>query len=289
MVGRDFAGTEVGGPLLPQAQLEIFKNLFRSIAEEMGVVLQRSAYSPNIKERLDFSCALFDPSGELVAQAAHIPVHLGSMPAAVKAAADSFPELEEGDVVLLNDPYRGGTHLPDITAVTPAYFQGRLVGYVANRAHHADVGGAFPGSMGLARDVFQEGIRIPPVRLYRRGALQRDVMELLLANVRVPEERRGDLEAQVAANRRGAARLTELAAKYGPETAEAWMRELLDYTERMTRALIASLPGAATPSPTALKTTAWAAVLSPSGCGWTSSATAPSSTSPAPPRRRRAP
>ncbi|MFO7319990.1 MAG: hydantoinase B/oxoprolinase family protein [Bacillota bacterium] len=228
--------------MLPQAQLEIFKNLFRSIAEEMGVVLQRSAYSPNIKERLDFSCALFDPSGELVAQAAHIPVHLGSMPAAVKAAADSFPELEEGDVVLLNDPYRGGTHLPDITAVTPAYFQGRLVGYVANRAHHADVGGAFPGSMGLARDVFQEGIRIPPVRLYRRGALQRDVMELLLANVRVPEERRGDLEAQVAANRRGAARLAELAAKYGPETAEAWMRELLDYTERMTRALIASLP-----------------------------------------------
>lgn len=228
-------------PLLEQAQLEIFKNLFRSVAEEMGVVAQRSAYSPNIKERLDFSCALFDPHGAMVAQAAHIPVHLGSMPASVKAAIEAF-ELEEGDVVLLNDPYQGGTHLPDITAITPAYYRGRLVGFLANRAHHADVGGAFPGSMGIATEIYQEGIRIPPVRLYRRGVLQRDVMQLLLANVRVPAERLGDLEAQAAANRRGVVRLLELVDKYGPETVHAWMQRLLDYTERMTRALIESIP-----------------------------------------------
>jgi len=232
---------EVHPPLLRQAQLEIFKNLFRSVAEEMGVVLQRSSYSPNIKERLDFSCALFDPEGEMVAQAAHIPVHLGSMPAAVKAATQAY-RLEEGDVVLLNDPYQGGTHLPDITAITAAYYRGRLIGYVANRAHHADVGGAFPGSMGIATEVFQEGIRIPPIRLYRRGELQHDVMELVLANVRVPAERRGDLQAQAAANRRGVLRLGELADKYGPEALLSWMRELIDYTERMTRALIRSIP-----------------------------------------------
>lgn len=228
-------------PLLAQAQLEIFKNLFRSVAEEMGVVAQRSAYSPNIKERLDFSCALFNPRGELVAQAAHIPVHLGSMPMAVQAATGAF-DLEDGDVVLLNDPYRGGTHLPDITVITPAFHQGKLVGYLANRAHHADVGGAFPGSMGLATEVFQEGVRIPPVRLYRRGELQQDVMELLLANVRVPEERRGDLQAQVAANRRGVIRLGELVAKYGVETVLQWMDRLLDYAQRMTEEVIRTIP-----------------------------------------------
>ena len=228
-------------PVLVQAQLEIFKNLFRSVAEEMGIVAQRSAYSPNIKERLDFSCALFSPDGEMVAQAAHIPVHLGSMPMSVKAATEAF-HLEEGDVVLLNDPYRGGTHLPDITAITPAYYEGKLVGYLANRAHHADVGGAFPGSMGLGTEIFQEGIRIPPVRLYRRGELQHDVMELLLANVRVPSERRGDLQAQVASNRRGAIRLCELVAKYGVETVLQWMERLLAYTQRMTEALIQEIP-----------------------------------------------
>ena len=143
-------------PVLVQAQLEIFKNLFRSVAEEMGIVAQRSAYSPNIKERLDFSCAVFTPEGEMVAQAAHIPVHLGSMPMAVKAATEAF-RLEEGDVVLLNDPYRGGTHLPDITAITPAIHDGRLIGYLANRAHHADVGGAFPGSMGLGSEITRRG------------------------------------------------------------------------------------------------------------------------------------
>lgn len=221
--------------------LEIFKNLFRSIAEEMGVVTQRSAYSPNIKERLDFSCALFDPNGEMVAQAAHIPVHLGSMPMSVAAAADAF-DFEPGDVVLLNDPYQGGTHLPDITAVTPAFYGDRLVGLLANRAHHADVGGAFPGSMGLSREIYQEGLRIPPVRLYRSGELQQDVMNLILANVRVPKERRGDLQAQIAANRRGSLRLAELAQKYGVDETQRWMSRLLDYTQRMTEALIENIP-----------------------------------------------
>ena len=227
--------------MLFQAQLEIFKHLFRSVAEEMGVVMQRSAYSPNIKERLDFSCALFGPSGEMVAQAAHIPVHLGSMPLSVKAAAEAF-RLEPGDLVVLNDPFRGGTHLPDLTAVSPIFFEGRLLGYVANRAHHADIGGAFPGSMGLAADVYAEGIRIPPVRLYRRGELQRDVLDLILANVRVPAERIGDLQAQVAANRRGEARLLELARKYGAGELLAWMERLVDYTEKAARAVVAQIP-----------------------------------------------
>src|SRR5690606_11745237 len=132
----------------------------------MGVVLTRAAYSPNIKERLDFSCALFTPGGEMVAQAAHIPVHLGSMPRSVAAALPKF-DWAPGDVVILNDPYQGGTHLPDITALSPAFLGDRLVGFVANRAHHADIGGSSFGSMGLARDIIQEGLRIPPVRLYK--------------------------------------------------------------------------------------------------------------------------
>src|SRR5690606_32591044 len=181
--------------MLEQAQLEIFKNLFASIAEEMGVVMQRSAYSPNIKERLDFSCALFDPNGNMVAQAAHIPVHLGSMPLSVRAALDAFG-LEPGDVVILNDPFNGGTHLPDVTVVSPIFLDGRMIGLAANRAHHADIGGAFPGSMGLARDIAAEGLRIPPTRIYRAGELQEEILELILANVRVPDERRGDLQAQ---------------------------------------------------------------------------------------------
>lgn len=227
--------------MLEQAQLEIFKNLFASIAEEMGVVMQRSAYSPNIKERLDFSCALFDPGGEMVAQAAHIPVHLGSMPMSVRAALDAF-DLAPGDAVILNDPYAGGTHLPDITLVTPVFDGDRLVGIAANRAHHADVGGAFPGSMGIARDIAAEGVRIPPTRLYRAGKLQEEVLNLILANVRVPEERKGDLEAQIAANLKGAARLRELVQKYGADECAHWMHRLLDYTESMAHALIEQIP-----------------------------------------------
>jgi len=227
--------------MLEQAQLEIFKNLFASIAEEMGVVMQRSAYSPNIKERLDFSCALFAPSGEMVAQAAHIPVHLGSMPLSVRAALDAY-DLGPGDAVILNDPYAGGTHLPDVTLVTPVFDEGRMIGIAANRAHHADIGGSFPGSMGLAREIVAEGVRIPPIRITRRGELQEDILRLILANVRVPEERKGDLEAQFAANRRGALRLVELARKYGPDECLRWMDRLIAYTEAMTRALIEEIP-----------------------------------------------
>ncbi len=227
--------------LLDQVQLEIFKNLFRSVAEEMGVVMQRSAYSPNIKERLDFSCALFDRDGDMVAQAAHIPVHLGSMPLSVKAAIQAF-EPAEGDVILLNDPYAGGTHLPDITAITPCFYRGNLVGYLANRAHHADVGGAFPGSMGLGREVYQEGLRIPPVRLYRAGRLQEDVMQLILANIRVRVERLGDLQAQIAANRRGETRLLELVEKYGADGVYDWMNRLLEYSQEMMKAALRRIP-----------------------------------------------
>lgn len=227
--------------MLEQVQLEIFKNLFASIAEEMGVVMQRSAYSPNIKERLDFSCALFDPTGDMVAQAAHIPVHLGSMPLSIRAALQTY-DLEPGDAVILNDPYFGGTHLPDITLVTPIFDGDRMIGVAANRAHHADVGGAFPGSMGLAREIIAEGLRLPPTRIYRRGELQEEIMRLILANVRVPEERKGDLQAQVAANRRGDVRLIELVHKYGVEACSLWMSRLLDYTEAMTRALVERIP-----------------------------------------------
>src|SRR6266852_6405005 len=153
-------------------ELEVFKNLYHSIAEEMGAALRRTAFSPNIKERRDYSCAIFDSHGEVIAMGDHMPVHLGSMPMSVRSAVDSL-DLEPGDVVMLNDPFRGGTHLPDITLVAPVYIRrkrrGRPDFYVASRAHHADVGGAYPGSMGLCREIYQEGLRIPPVRIMRAG------------------------------------------------------------------------------------------------------------------------
>lgn len=222
-------------------ELEIFKHLFAAIAEEMGVLLRRSAYSPNIKERRDYSCAVFNPGGEMVAQAAHIPVHLGAMPLSIQQALAEVP-LEPGDVIILNDPYRGGTHLPDITLISPAYAAETLIGLVANRAHHADVGGMAPGSMSIARELVQEGLILPPVKLIAGGALQTGVWDILLANVRTPEERAGDLYAQLAANQRGVSRLQELAAKYGPDTLQRQGAALLDYTERMTRALLNDLP-----------------------------------------------
>ena len=172
------------------ATLALYQGLFAACAEEMGVTLMRTAHSPNIKERLDHSCAVFDGRARLVAQAAHIPVHLGSLPRAVEAAIAVGP-LGPGDVILLNDPFAGGTHLPDLTLVSPVYLaRGRTPEFlVASRAHHADVGGASPGSMPLAREVYEEGLRLPPVFLVRAGRRQEDVMRLLLANVRTPEER----------------------------------------------------------------------------------------------------
>jgi N-methylhydantoinase B len=228
-------------------RLEIFKHLFAAAAEEMGVVLRKSSYSPNIKERRDFSCALFDAQGRLVAQAAHIPVHLGAMPLSVAAAVEAFgADLAPGDLIVLNDPFRGGTHLPDITMVSPVFLPpgqgGQLIGFAASRAHHADVGGMTPGSMPVAREIYQEGLIIPPVRLMRAGVMERGVRDLILANVRTPDERLGDLQAQIAANRRGEERLLALAGRYGREEIAEAMAQLLAYTERTTRRLLASLP-----------------------------------------------
>ena len=158
-------------------RLEVFKHLFSSVAEEMGVVLRRTGYSPNIKERRDFSCALFDRRGRMVAQAAHIPVHLGSMPLSVKAAIDAV-DMRDRDMVVLNDPFKGGTHLPDVTLVAPV-FSGDLAFYVANRAHHADIGGMTAGSMPLSRSLFQEGIIIPPLKLVERGEINQSLLRFI--------------------------------------------------------------------------------------------------------------
>ncbi|MGA8308676.1 MAG: hydantoinase B/oxoprolinase family protein [Terriglobales bacterium] len=230
-------------------ELEIFKNIYHSIAEEMGAALRRTAFSPNIKERRDYSCAIFDSAGEVIAMGDHMPVHLGSMPMSVRAAIESC-EPGPGDVIMLNDPFRGGTHLPDITLVAPVFFLvrqrrksgGRPGFYVASRAHHADVGGTYPGSMGLCREIYQEGLRIPPVRIMRAGKMEADVLALLLNNVRTPHEREGDLGAQIAACHTGAERLREVCKRYGLERAKKAARELLEYSEQMMRAFVARVP-----------------------------------------------
>jgi N-methylhydantoinase B len=224
-------------------RLEIFKNLYHSVAEEMGASLRRSAFSPNIKERRDYSCAVFDGAGNVLAMGDHMPVHLGSMPMSVAAAMRELT-LEPGDLALLNDPYAGGTHLPDITMVMPVYVPriARPVFYVANRAHHADVGGSQAGSMGLARDIYQEGLRICPVKLIQRGKLQRDLLKLLLFNVRTPEEREGDLTAQIASCRIGERRLMHIFAKYGRKEVEEYAKHLLDYSAEMTRDALRYIP-----------------------------------------------
>ena len=228
-------------------RLEIFKNLFHSVAEEMGAALRRSAFSPNIKERRDYSCAVFDAAGHVLAMGDHMPVHLGSMPMSVAAALAAL-ELAPGDMAVLNDPYAGGTHLPDLTMVMPVYVRGprtsrpRPAFYVSSRAHHADVGGAQAGSMGPAREIFEEGIRVPPVKLCASGRMVRDVLSLLLANVRTPAEREGDLTAQMAACRTGERRLKEIVARYGLRETDSYGRHLLDYSERMMRATLHGIP-----------------------------------------------
>ncbi|MCU1219343.1 MAG: hydantoinase B/oxoprolinase family protein, partial [Candidatus Angelobacter sp.] len=225
-------------------ELEIFKSLFHSIAEEMGAALRRTAFSPNIKERRDYSCAVFDGEGEVVAMGDHMPVHLGSMPMSVRAAVETLT-LNVGDVAILNDPFCGGTHLPDITLVAPVFLsRGKSKSatkpafYVASRAHHADVGGTYAGSMGICREIYQEGIRIPPVKLIAGGKLQDDVFRLLLNNVRTPEEREGDLNAQIAACHTGAARLLEVTERYGLIQVKRVMDELQDYSEKLMRAFL---------------------------------------------------
>ena len=232
--------------------LEIYRALFTSVAEEMGVALRRTAFSPNIKERRDYSCAVFDEDGRVIAQGDHMPVHLGSMPMAVAAALAEI-ELVEGDVVALNDPFAGGTHLPDVTLISgvfPKLSQGRRgrrsahrpLFYVANRAHHADIGGATPGSMGLASDIYGEGIRIPPIRLVRKGVPDRDTMRLLLANVRGNVERRGDFDAQIGSLKTGATRLLEIIERRGVKETTEYATQLINYSARLMRHTIASIP-----------------------------------------------
>ncbi len=222
-------------------ELELFKNIFISIAEEMGAVLGRTALSPNIKERKDFSCALFNREGETFAQGSHIPVHLGAMPLSVQASLRSL-DYHEGDLVILNDPYKGGTHLPDVTCISPLFVDGKLSFFVANRAHHSDIGGMTPGSMPLASEIYQEGLILPPLKLMERGKLKSDLFRLILANVRTPEEREGDLLAQVAANNKGLQRLKEVIHKHGLLRVLRYGSFIQDYTEMILRKTLMAIP-----------------------------------------------
>jgi N-methylhydantoinase B len=230
---------------LDPVTLAVMNNRLAAIAEEMGVVLGQTGYSPNIKERRDFSCALFDARGELVAQAAHIPVHLGSTPLSVRAAIERLA-LAPGDVAAVNDPFAGGTHLPDVTLVMPIFLAGERTAfaYAANRAHHADIGGMAPGSMALATEIYQEGFRMPPVKLMVGGKPARDVFELFFANTRVREEREGDLRAQIGALQVGGERTRALAKTSGRKQVTAAMDALKDYADLLMRATLRSLkPG----------------------------------------------
>ena len=223
--------------------LEVLRNALEATAQEMGAVLKLTAFSPNIKERMDASCAIFDARAQLVAQAEHVPVHLGSMLRAVSATVAAVDSLSEGDVILVNDPYVGGSHLPDVMLIAPVFFGAALVGYAATRAHQADIGGMEPGSMpGNSQEIYQEGIIIPPVKLYRCGLLQQDVLGLVLANVRTPQERRGDFNAQLAAIRIGERRIKELAERFGAARLAAGFDAILSYAERRMRKQIAELP-----------------------------------------------
>ena len=243
--------------------LEIYRALYTSVAEEMGIALRRTAFSPNIKERRDYSCAVFDAKGRVIAQGDHMPVHLGSMPMAVASALREI-DLQPGDVVALNDPFAGGTHLPDVTLVMGVWAEATedrrpttgkersdhrrrssVVGplfFVANRAHHADIGGATPGSMGLATDIYGEGLSIPPVRLVRNGELDADLMLLILANVRSHDERRGDFQAQIGSLKTGAARLLEIVERRGAREAADYATHLIEYSARLMRHTIGSIP-----------------------------------------------
>ncbi|QOV90318.1 hydantoinase B/oxoprolinase family protein [Humisphaera borealis] len=243
-------------------ELEILRNLFEAAAEEMGITLARVAYSANIKERRDFSCALFDANGQLLAQAAHIPVHLGSMPASVAAVRQRLGDLAEGDVAIVNDPFAGGTHLPDITIVSPIYAtdeaaasgsaedstgtqttsKSQLIGFAANRAHHADVGGASPGSMTLSTHIDDEGLRLEPALLYRGGVRDEVLWLRIITSVRTPEERVGDLEAQLAANAVGARALQRMAQRRGRETVMRYGGALQDYSASFMAATVAAIP-----------------------------------------------
>jgi N-methylhydantoinase B len=227
-------------PLSP-FELEIFRNILSSIAEEMGMILVRAAFSPNIKERRDLSCAIFDSNGEMIAQAAHIPVHLGSMSFSVKSVLEEL-DIQEGDIFILNDPFRGGTHLPDVTLIAPVFIDRKPEFFIATRAHHADIGGSTPGSMPLSSSIYEEGIIIPPSKLFDNGRLAQSLFEKIIYSSRDPEEREGDFRAQVGALKLGIKRIKEVADKYELQRVREAGSELLTYSERMMRRVIRGIP-----------------------------------------------
>jgi len=222
----------------------VIKGALIYTAEEMGIVLRNSAYSPNIKERMDFSCTIFDSEKRLAAQAEHIPVHLGSMQLAIQKGLEKFKgKLEDGDMILFNDPYISGTHLPDITLICPIFYKDKIIAYSANKAHHSDVGGKAPGSMaGDATEIYQEGIVIPPVKFVKKNVIDKEIVSILLSNIRTPEIRMGDLRAQMAANILGKRRILELVDRYGTETLHKAMEEIMNYSERRMRIEISRMP-----------------------------------------------
>ncbi|MDY6818584.1 MAG: hydantoinase B/oxoprolinase family protein, partial [Halobacteriales archaeon] len=237
--------SDSGDQRVDSITLEVIRNACVAVAEEMNATLIRTSYSPNIKDRRDCSCALFDAEAEMISQAENIPVHLGAMPYSVEAAIDRFPPetLDPGDAILVNDPFHGGAHLPDLTLVSPIFEGGELLGFAANRAHHADIGGGRAGSVAAdSTEIYQEGLRIPPVKLFRADEQSDDVMSLVLANVRTPDERRGDLRAQHAANQTAINRFRELLERYGVDQLTETMAAIKDYSERRMRAEITDLP-----------------------------------------------
>ena len=225
------------------ASFEILKNALYKIAEEMRVVLTKTAYSPILKSAGDFSCGVFDAAGDMVAQGPDLPIHLGSMPDAVRTIARTFAgDIHDGDVFVHNDPYDGGSHLPDVNVIRPAFHDGVLLGFACLRAHWPDIGSATPGSYGAVIEIYGEGLRLPPVRLASKGVLNRDIEAIILANVRTPEERRGDLGSQLAATLRACERLQALARRYGVDVLTRTMAEVMDYSERLMRAMLSDLP-----------------------------------------------
>ncbi|HWN13735.1 MAG TPA: hydantoinase B/oxoprolinase family protein, partial [Candidatus Dormibacteraeota bacterium] len=225
-------------------RFEVIRNALLAITEEMGATLRRAAYSTNIKTRGDFSCAFFDHDLRTIAQAFAQPSHLGSLAHIVPKAIATYgaERLAPGDGILINDPYLGGVHLNDITLITPVFHEGTLFGYVANIAHHVDVGGGAPGSIGVSSEIYQEGLVIPPVRFVKGGQIDRDLFAMIRSNFRGTREISGDFRAQTAANRLGAQRIEALATQHGAGTLTHYLDELLRYTERRTRAAFAEFP-----------------------------------------------
>ncbi len=225
--------------------LEVMRNACQSVAEEMGAALVRTALSPNIKDRRDCSTAIYTGQGDLVAQAEHIPLHLGLMVSVVRKTLEKYPidRLEPGDAIITNDPYISGSHLPDVVMITPVFMEGECIALLANLAHHVDIGGIVPGGMPtISTEIFQEGIRIPPVKLRKRGTVDEEILSVITNNVRTSYEMRGDFQAQLAANNVGERRIREVISKYGVETTRFYMDAIMDYAERRMRGAVKDLP-----------------------------------------------